>query len=221
MSHDQQDHPDPIRPTTHRSAAAVDQYAVAVCREVERLVARRRPGDAHDIAVDVVERFLPQASSIMARYPVPQRFAAAAATHATISFDRRERVQRGEGVRLVAGADGTLSPLRRYHSGTSTVDDEGGGGGGRGPTFATVADTAEAVDVVVTDRVYHDALLERCLAGVPRLDRTVLMLVDGSGYSVQDVARTVGVRRETLSRRIGVTRRRVQANAGRASRPPG
>lgn len=214
MSHEQQDHPDPHRPTSHRHATAVDRYAVAVCREVERLVARRRPGDAHDIAIDVVERFLPQAPSIMARYPVPQRYAAVATSHATITFDRRERVQRGEGVRLVVGADGTVTPRRRYHSGNVSLI-EGGD-----EVFAIVPDTAEAVDVVATDRVHHDELLERCLTGVPRRDREVLMLVDGKGWSVQDLAHVVGVRRETLSRRVGASRRRVQANAGRSSRPP-
>ena len=214
MNHEQQDHPDPFTSTSHRLATAVDRYAVAVCHEVERLVARRRPGDAHDIAADVVERFLPQAPSIMARYPVPQRYAAVATAHATISFDRRERVQRGEGVRLVVGPDGTLAPRRRYQSGNVALV-EGGD-----EVFAAVPDTAEAVDVAAIDRVYHDDLLQRCLTGVSRHDREVLTLVDGQGWSVQDVARRAGVRRETLSRRMSATRRRVLANAARTRRPP-
>ncbi len=168
---------------------------------------RRRPGhDAHDIALDVVERFLRTAAEIMAAYPDPARYAAVSATHATITFDRRERKQRSEGVRLVTGSDGLLRAGRVYVSGNVTPM-EGGD-----ELLALARDGDDAIDVQVACRHDSTDLLERCFAGVSRADRELLLLVDGKGYTVQEVARLVGVRRETLSRRIGRTRRQVQSN---------
>jgi RNA polymerase sigma factor (sigma-70 family) len=127
--------------------------------------------------------------------------------HAGIAFDRAERVQRSEGVRLVVHVDGGLRPARRYASGNAPVAD-----GIPTEVLDTVADRAVLVDEHAADRVDTAERLDRCFDGIEPSDRRLLELADGHGYTVTELAELYGNRRETLSRRINRTRRRVLQN---------
>ena len=192
---------------TVRLTTAIDDYVAAVFREVVRVASIVRHGfDADDIAAEVAASVLDQAELIMARYPDPLRYARVRVRHAGISFDRRERAQRGEGARLFPGPDGLLAPGRRYVSGNSTGPD----GGDELLSFA--ADLAAEFEAAVDDQMLAAALLQRCCEGLSTAEVQEIWLVDGCGYTVQEVADLCGQRRETVSRRLNTTRRRIRQN---------
>ncbi len=162
--------------------------------------------DADDIAAEVAEAVLEHPEVIMARYPDPLRYARIRVRHAGISFDRRERAQRGEGARLFPGPDGSLAPGRRYVSGNSTGHD----GGDELLSFAV--DLGAEFEPAVDDQMVAAALLQRCCEGLSQAEVHEIWLVDGCAYTVQEVADLCGQRRETVSRRLNATRRRIRQN---------
>jgi DNA-directed RNA polymerase specialized sigma24 family protein len=181
---------------------------LAVFREVARIASRsRRAFDADDIAGDVALAVVGRPEAVMARYPDPVIYARQRARHAGISFDRRERSQRGEGVRLHVGDDGQLQPGRRYLSADATMPD-----GGEGPLHIVI-DRNPLPEVEVTERMVTGALLQRCSEGLSPEQFHEVWLVDGCGYTVQEVAVMRGQRRETLSRRLSEARTRMLQNA--------
>jgi DNA-directed RNA polymerase specialized sigma24 family protein len=191
----------------NRFDTAVADYASRLSREALRLVAVVRRGlDADDIAQSVAEQFLVQPEVIMAKYPDPRLYARQRVQHAGISFDRRERAQRGEGVRLRKDADGTMHPYRRAVSGHSSST-EGGD-----ELFSFVADPAAEFEQSVTERVALQRALHVACVGISQRDLYEVWLVDGCGWEVLEVARLCGQARETVSRRLNNTRRRMQQN---------
>lgn len=180
---------------------------MAVFREVARLAARtRRPFDANDIAGEVALAVADRPATIMVGYPDPVHYARQRARHAGISFDRRERVQRGEGARLVVGSDGLQNPGRRYES-ADAADASGGGG----DLLAHATERVDSLEAMVADRLAVGALLQHACQGLSAVEFRELWLVDGCGYTVQEVAELCGQRRETVSRRLSATRRRVRS----------
>ena len=175
---------------------------MTVFREVARLSARSRKAfDADDIAGDVAMALAKRSADIMAAYPDPVGYARQRASHAGISFDRRERAQRGEGVRLITGKDGLRHPGRRYVS-TNTADG--------GDLLAAVANAESELEGTVTDRMVASAWLREVCQDLTVAEFRELWLVDGCGHSVQEVAAVVGQRRETVSRRLNHTRTQVR-----------
>ena len=157
---------------------------MAVFREVARLAARtRRPFDADDIAGEVALAVADRPATIMVGYPDPVHYARQRARHAGISFDRRERVQRGEGARLVVGSDGLQGPGRRYESANAADASEGGG-----DLLAHAIDEAESLDTIVADRLVAGASLQGACAGLSPVELRELWLVDGCGYTVQELS---------------------------------
>ena len=142
----------------------------------------------------------------MARFPNPAQFARGTALYTVISFARSERVQRGKGTQLADLGGGSFAPRRRYLSGNATLANS------EFELFDTLVDTSESVADKVARECDIGALLARCLAGVSPIDCELLMLVDGMGYSVKEVATLVGQRRETVSRRITRVRQQVARN---------
>ena len=192
---------------TPRLSAAIDGYVVAVFREVIRLAAGLRRGfDPGDIADEIVAHVLERPEVIMVRYPNPVLYARARVRHAGISHDRHQRVQRGEGARLFRDADGLLRPGRPYGSGNVTPA-EGGA-----ELFSTAHDARDQFEASADDRMYAVAELRRCCQGLSIGQVHELWLVDGCGFTVQEVADMCGQRRETVSRRLNETRRRIRQN---------
>ena len=189
-------------------ADPIEVYAARLLREAVRLANRSRRGaEVDDIAQSLVLKFLAKADLVMVRYPEPERFARVALHHVAIAFDRAERVQRSEGVRLVVQLDGGLRPARRYGSGNSPVAH-----GIATEVLETVADPSVPGDERAAGRLDAAERLARCFDGIEPSDRRLLELADGHGYTVTELAELYGKRRETLSRRINRTRRQVRQN---------
>lgn len=194
------------QPTPRLDAAAHD-YAVAVFREVMRVAAAVRRGfDAGDIAADISAEVLERPVAIMARYPDPVVYARRRVRHAGISHDRRQRVQRGEGARLFTQPDGTVQPGRSYVSGNIRPPDGGD------ELFTNVLDRHSSFEASAVDHLLAAAELRRCCQGLQPSAVHELWLVDGCGYTVQEVSGLCGQRRETVSRRLNDTRRRIRQN---------
>ena len=184
---------------------------MAVFHEVARLAGRTRKAfDADDIAGEVALAVARHPSNIMGGYPDPVHYARQRARHAGISFDRSERVQRGEGARLFVDGDGLRSPGRRY---TSVDASEGG------ELLEQAVTCVEPLDAAVADRLAAGALLQQACDGLSPVELRELWLVDGCGYTVQEVAELCGQRRETVSRRLSATRRRARSSRGATPAP--
>ena len=56
------------------------------------------------------------------------------------------------------------------------------------------------------------ALLQHCCDGLSPVEVREVWLVDGCGYSVQEVAALCGQRRETVSRRLSHSRNHIRQN---------
>lgn len=185
--------------------SAVEVYITTVHREIIRLITRSHGADAPmDVAQDVVETLMGKVHDVMANYANPVTYARVAYRHATIQTGRRNRVQRGEGSRLHMTHNGTRAPGHQVLSG----DDTGPYGGHS--LFDGLADRSMALDDTVCDRVDTRRRLAEALSGLSDVERTAYFMVRGLGYPVAEVAATIGVRRETLQRRLG----RVQAGLG-------
>lgn len=202
---------------TTRFQVEVDDFAAELFRHVVRRLKGRRLHDCDDIAQRVCLVFLQQPEAIMAKYGDADRFAAAVAHNAEVSFDRWQRSQRGEGVALDTDDDGTMRPRRRYVSGNAPMRGADGEAGG-GEYFDRILDTSEAFTDQVIERVDGAALLGQCMTGLSTADRDALWRIAGNGEAVIDVAAERGVARETLSRRMGVIRRAVQQNVAAMQR---
>lgn len=191
-------------------------YVIAVFREVARIAARAHSSfDADDIASDVALGTAQRASVIMNTYPDPASYARQRARHAGISFDRRERAQRGEGTRLCIGRDGLLHPGRQYVSADAEA-----AGGGSGPVNLAI-DDAPLLEITVTDHMVDVAMLQRCCDGLPTSEVREVWLIDGCGYTVKEIAASCGQRRETVSRRLSRARRRIRQNRAAMSSSTG
>ncbi len=195
---------------------AEEAYVMAVFHEVARIATRsRRSFDADDIAGEVALTVTYRPADIMNGYPDPVSYARQRVRHAGISFDRRERVQRGEGVRLYATQDGRRQPGRRYVSANTSGPD------GSSDLLARVPDLSEPFEASVTDRMVTAALLQQCCEGLPPAEIREVWLVDGCGYTVQDVADFCGQRRETVSRRLNRSRNHIRRRSTDSGQPAG
>lgn len=182
---------------------------MTVFREVARLSARSRKAfDADDIAGEVAMALAARPAAIMAAYPDPVGYARQRASHAGISFDRRERAQRGEGARLLSDKDGLRHPGRRYVSSTAADG---------GDLLAAVIDTKSELEGTVTERMVAADLVRGASEGLSPIEFRELWLVDGCGYTVQEVAAICGQRRETVSRRLNHTRKRLRTSVALSS----
>lgn len=188
-----------IRSTRHtRPTRSEDVYVTAVHRETVRLIVRSQGAQApQDVAQDVVISLLGKVQTVMASYPDPVVYARAAYRHACVQAGRRDRVQRGEGSRLYERADGSRAPGHQVISGDDT------GPSGERSTFDTLVDGGAAFDDAVCGRLDDRRRLTEALSRVAPGDRAAYFMVRGLGYPVTEVANTIGVRRETLQRRLG------------------
>lgn len=183
-------------------------YITAFSNAMVRKLRARRPVDAHDIAQTEALAILPRLDAIMARYPNATTFASVRTPHALVQWDRGQNAQRGSGSRYIVNPDGSTSPLRAVLPLDSAFNEEDGTELSRRISVDN-GDVAERV----ADSMHTVELLERCLLGMSDTDRQLLMLVDGHGVSVSDVAAARGTARETMSRHISKLRAHARRNA--------
>jgi len=198
-----------LKPTLQK---VISDYAEQVLRAATRMaIARRRGADADDIGIDIVIKFLAAPEVLMAAYPDPREYARVCFRNACIAHDRRERVQRNEGLRLHDNGDGTKSARRRWISGDATI------GESDECVFGLVEDMGGPFDDRIAERIDAEREFLQCTAGLPASWVNEVVAVDGHGLEVKEVALKCGQRRETVSRRVNTTRQRMRQNltAGR------
>lgn len=191
--------------TTTITADPMQAYTLAVYHEVARIAGAARGGrDAFDIAGTVAVKVLESGGTIMSRYPYPEDYARACARNAGFSFDRSERVQRCEGVRLRVTVEGDKVLGRSWLPGDATIGDGSGSSWAlvpdHGSEFET--DTVSRLDALNQYRVYTHS--------IPANELREVLAVDGYEHSVADVAVVCGQRRETVSRRVNRVRDRIR-----------
>lgn len=183
------------------------QYLVALERSVVRILRGRGHRFAEDVAVDCVIKVLEKGSSIMDRYPSARVLATAMAVRASVSWDRSERVQRGEGAALDRDADGIIGPRRHGISLDLPVGDED-----NGATFGDLLPGSDDfVDELLDEIEVNDEIL-RLLEGLPARDRELLWLRFAEGLTVVAIAAQDGRARETIQRRLKVLVDEIRAN---------
>jgi len=181
-------------------------YINRLIREASRIARKqgRNAFDVDDIVQGVLERFAVDVPRFMRDYTAV-RFAREATGQVAVTFDRKERVQRSEGVRLIhiaeAGSDGYYVKSRSYASGSEPILE------GDGELLDTASAPGDLLDASVTDSLHHQALLGACLKQLTPRQRDFLMMVDGRGFTVVEVAELVNLRRETVSRELSLARK--------------
>lgn len=163
------------------------QYLAAVVRTVQHLAAKRYGiAAADDLVQRVAEQFWGRRGEYMANY-APEAFAAVALRSRAEELRRTERIQRGEGARLHEQADGLKKAGREVIQLEPYLES-----GGPLP-HANHDVAARATDVV---------LMRDALNQLPMRDRTLVLLVDGYGWTVTEAADEVGLSRAYANREL-------------------
>lgn len=206
----------PANTTSHfplPTPAEEKAYIKHLTRAAARLASRRgrQSFDVDDIVQGVLLRFAADVPRFMRDY-TPEQFAREATAQVAITFDRKERVQRSEGVRLVHvsedGSDGYFTKARAFASGSEPILD------GDGELLDLAMSPGTVVDETVVQSERNHALLRACLQRLTPRQREFLMLVDGYGFTVMEVAARVNLRRETVSRELSRARKFALQAAG-------
>lgn len=131
----------------------------------------------------------------MARNPNPTTYAIQRLFSGTEDLRRRERAQAG------AGAYGTRRAVTG-HAADAALE-----------SYVAVGDADLA------DEACERALLEDALASIDEDLRDLLVRIDGEGYSVAEVAKQIGLARETVSRKHTRALKAVRLEFDRATGP--
>ena len=184
------------------SKAARDAYTETFYRRIRALLrATNTSGDTDDIASAEVVSLLEKLPTVMASYADPYVYASvrASAGRATVDYLRKQSVQAGRGARnqrRVVNGDGIFHDIFADH-----YDGQPGVNGRQGTYFSVFSAELPDVEGSIVDRFESDRLMRQALMSVPRDQREVLMLVDYMGDTVTAVAKTLGLRRETVARK--------------------
>ena len=184
------------------SKAARDAYTATFYKRIRALLrATNTSGDADDIASAEVVSLLEKLPTVMASYEDAFVYAAerCKAGRAAVDYHRKQSVQAGRGARnerRVVNGDGIYHDIFADH-----YDGQPGVNGRQGTYFSVFSAELPDVEGSIVDRFESDRLMRQALMSVPRDQRAVLMLVDYVGYTVTEVAKTLGLRRETVARK--------------------
>ena len=188
-------------------------YIKHLTRAAARIASKRgrQSFDVDDIVQRVLLCFAADVPRFMRDY-APERFAREATEQVAITFDRKERVQRSEGVRLVHvlenGSDGYFTKARAFASGSEPILD------GDGELLDLATSLGTAVDQTVVHSEHDRTMLRACLQQLTPRQRGFLMMVDGYGFTVMEVAARANLRRETVSRELSRARTFAHQAAG-------
>ena len=184
------------------SKAERDSYTATFYKRIRALLrATNTSGDADDIASAEVVSLLEKLPTVMASYEDAFVYAAerCKAGRAAVDYHRKQSVQAGRGARnerRVVNGDGIYHDIFADH-----YDGQPGVNGRQGTYFSVFSAELPDVEGSIVDRFESDRLMRQALMSVPRDQRAVLMLVDYVGYTVTEVAKTLGLRRETVARK--------------------
>ena len=174
--------PNPGRRISAAEALRRDLYCSTVWREALRILTNRRVTiDADDIAAEVAAKFLADPAKFMAKFPTPEVFAWAVTKHTRLDYERRQRIQRGEG----AEGGRTVGYLGDHdHVGTEEAN---------GTRFST--DPAdEAVSAARVAEIFE------CIPDAVDRELAWRVLVDGD--RITEIAKDWGVHHSTVSRQF-------------------
>jgi len=176
-----------LSPCPTADGDTAEQYLAIVVRTVQYLGAKRYGIDAADDLVQLVAAQLwPRRAEYMANYN-PEAFAAVALRSRADERRRSERIQRAEGARLYEDADGLKRPGREVVQLEAHV----AAGGALPPT-----------DLDVASRATNVVLVRGALDQLPWRDRSLVLLVDGNGFTVAEAADRVGLSRAYANREL-------------------
>jgi DNA-directed RNA polymerase specialized sigma24 family protein len=98
--------------------AAKSAWLAEILEELRRIYLRRvhHPMDADDAAMDLVLEICKDAEVLMATFPTAVDCARAKSKYGLRQWQRKQRVQAGEGARLVTEEDGSMRPSRQRTS---------------------------------------------------------------------------------------------------------
>lgn len=203
---------------THRGAqhpTNVDAFAEAIRIEAIRLLSfrGRHAFDADDIAQEIVLRFLLFPNVYMAHY-TPVSFARVCLGQVSEDVARKNRAGRGEGANLESYIDECGQPAKRARR--EVISGYAPAGEGDRQVFDTVLGHVPPVDEFVIEQVDGQKLLEQALSKLNPNQKHLFVEVVGHGRTVVDVAKEMGIRRETASR-VLKSARKVLATLGGAS----
>jgi|GEM_PF-2080002 len=196
---------------TRPTAPAAEEYVAIVQRTVVRVLARCGQRHAVDAADDVAQEVAlalladtVRLARIIERYPDPATFGRVRARHAFTQWERAVRADRGEGARLVCGADGQMRPARIVVAGDAPLP---GGGGDHWGLLGATDDPADDLVELLTQR----SAAARFLATLTPTDREIVIAVLGYGDQVTQIAARLGIARETAARRLSRIKRQIVA----------
>jgi RNA polymerase sigma factor (sigma-70 family) len=192
-------------------SASHRDYVVGFHRRLRTLLSRR--GGVVDID-DVVQAeclaLLGKLAETVAAYPRPETYAAVRARggRAAIDYGRAESAQRGAGAVHQFDDDGRRIRGRQIVNGDGVhhdachdhYDDRPGKRGAKGTYFDVHAYRIPDHGTEYADQAVVSEQLRQALLRATPEQRTVLVLVDGYGYTVTEAAAYLGVARETVSR---------------------
>ncbi|MEI7991549.1 MAG: sigma-70 family RNA polymerase sigma factor [Actinomycetota bacterium] len=188
-------------------------YIKHLTRAATRIASKRgrQPFDVDDIVQGVLLRFAADVPRFMRDY-TPERFAREATSQVAITFDRKHRVARYQGVRLVHvsedGSEGYCPKARAFASGSEPILE------GDGELLDLARSLGAVVDETVVQSEHDRAMLRACLQQLTPRQREFLMLVDGYGFTVTEVAARADLVRETVSRELSRARKLALQAAG-------
>lgn len=192
--------PNHNKPSNHTSQAKKRQEAYVI--GVHNALAARfgnhtkyKGQEVADVIQYTIVELLGRITHIMSKYPDPAHYVGARFSNVVTDHSRRQGAQRGEGARFdrtVASADEehTAWKLQQVVSGDSF-------------------DLADHLDKI--------ALVKRVNTVLTTDEQRLFDLVFVKGLSVTEVAKMVGLRRETVSRKLSDAKKRARKAIGPAS----
>jgi len=192
----------------------VERYAARLHRAVLRRLAASpfSVADRDDIAQNAVEDFLRRGPDrIMARYRLPETWAAVHARHAAITYGRRERRDHAQGTRLVDDGEGGQRPVRQRSRYFVAHPDDAT----EVPVTELMADDGAVDANSIAERCDRTTIIAALLEGLSARERSILWKVEAEQRSVTAVAAELGLSREHVQRCLGRVRHRVRANSER------
>lgn len=175
-----------------------DIFVQGYYTEMYRLVSKRRDVPRHavdDIVMFAVELLMEQIDFVVAQHPDPVVYARRQVTNKVLDYKRRIAAQRGEGARFTR-------TVGSYDLMTN-------------PDASVPSNLDLAQDVVERDERERQMAIVRKAVGDENLE--LLEMIDGHDYSVTDVAKIRGQRRETVSRKHGALIKEAKKALGPAA----
>ena len=154
-----------------------------------------RGQEVADVIQYTIVELLGRISYIMSKYPDPAHYVGARFSNVVTDHGRRQAAQRGEGA--------------RYDRKVTSANDE--------HTARKLEQVAWGDSFDLADHLDKITLVQKIKTVLTAEEQRILDLVVVKGLSVTEVAKIVGQRRETVSRKLSEAKKRAQKAIGPAS----